>query len=283
MFLLVVLIIGLIPFAGIYLLAEVMFGLSFYLVGYRKKVILQNLSIAFPGNSLMENERVMKGFYRNFSDIMVEAMKAFAMSRNQINKRYVITNPEVLNDFYEKGQSVIAVTGHLANWEWGSLAASLQCKHKVVAFYKPLSNTHIDRFLKWNRSRFGTTLASIYETSKTFEYYKETPSVFLMVADQSPHVGKRDSAIWANFFDRETAFLHGMEKHARNNNYPVIFIEIARVKRGFYEVILSPLADNVQQLAEGEITRRFAAQLESVIRKKPENWLWSHRRWKIER
>ncbi len=278
-FLLFTAIIGIIPFFLMYGFSDFMRLILFRVMRYRKKVVLDNLSNANLGVPYREQKKVLRNIYKNLTDIIIEGIKSFTMSRRQILKRHKLLNPEILDPYFDARKSVIVVTGHYCNWEWGSLSAGLQTPFNIIAFYKPLSNPMVDRFLRWSRSRFGTTLAPIYETSNTFEKFKGTPSIYLMAADQSP--AKAEKAYWVNFLNRKTAFLHGPEKHARNNNYPVVFVEIQRVKRGKYEMMLSVIADDVQHLADGEITRRYAQKLESVIRANPANWLWSHKRWKL--
>ena len=126
-------------------------------------------------------------------------------------------------------------------------------------------------------------LFSISETTSTFKDLKDTPTIFLMAADQSPGRKYIDNAYWIDFLGRDTAFLHGPEKHARANNYVVMYIDVQRTKRGYYTVELSLIADKPSELEDGEITSRFAKKLESVINKEPSNWLWSHNRWKLKR
>jgi KDO2-lipid IV(A) lauroyltransferase len=176
---------------------------------------------------------------------------------------------------------VIIVTGHYGNWEWGALSPALQTRFQIVGFYKPLKNERIDKFARKNRSRYGTHLAPIRETTKTFQDNRGKAVIYLMAADQSP--SNREMAYWVNFLGRDTAFLHGPEKHARINNYPVVYVAIRRVKRGFYELLLSVLAEDPSTLPDGEITRRYAEQLELLIKEDPANWLWSHKRWKLTR
>jgi KDO2-lipid IV(A) lauroyltransferase len=139
----------------------------------------------------------------------------------------------------------------------------------------------MDKMVNRNRSRYGTILAPIRQTTSTFEAYRGHPVIYLMAADQSP--SNREAAYWANFMGRDTAFLHGPEKHARINNYPVVFVAIRRVKRGFYELSLEILVEDPSQIADGEITWLFAEKLEALVREDPGNWLWSHRRWKLTR
>lgn len=275
-----VILISVLPFFVLYRLSDLMHWLMLYVVKYRKRVIEDNLKKAFPEKSEKELKRLVRKTYLNLTDNLAESLKTFTMSKREIVRRHKIVNPEFLDACLKEGKSIIGVTGHYCNWEWGSLSASLQSDYKMVAFYKPMRNKRIDRIIRNSRSRCGTELASIYKTSETFEKYKGMPTVFLMAADQSPSKKQLPKAYWFNFLGRPTAFLHGVEKHARRNDYMVMFIDIQRVRRGFYEVELSLLVDDPAAVPEGEITRRYVEKLEKVIRKAPENWLWSHKRWK---
>ncbi len=282
-FIIFVLLLGLFPFFLLYQLSNLLYLFIYLIFGYRKKVIIQNLEQCFPEKSDTEIKKLLSAIYKNLTDNIVEGIKAFTMTRKQIVKRHKVINPEIINNYYKSGQSIIAVTGHYCNWEWGSLSASLQTDYNVVGLYKPLSNKWIDSFMRWSRTRCGTTMASINETTSTFKKLENTPTVFLMAADQSPGPKYKDKAYWINFLGRDTAFLHGPEKHAKTNDYIVVYIDVQRKKRGYYTIELSVLADNPTTLKDGEITNRFAKKLESVIYKEPANWLWSHRRWKLSR
>lgn len=272
---------GLTPFWLLYRVSDVFRFLLRRVAGYRCEVVSCNLSDSFPGKSEEELNEIEQGFYRNLTDILVEGIKGFTMTRSQFVRRYKVVNPEVVMPYIKAGRSVIVVTAHYNNWEWGTGSASRQVECNVVGFYKPLSNPLLDRFLRYSRQRCGTTLASIRQTTLTFEKYCSAPAIFLMAADQNP--AKPDNAVWVNFLGRETAFLHGPEKHARANNLPVIYAHIVRKRRGWYELVLEPLVDSPNELPYGEITRRYAAKVEEVIRANPANWLWSHKRWKHKR
>lgn len=274
---------GLFPFPLLYLFSYVVRFFLYGIFGYRKAVVVENLKGSFPSYGPKEINRLTNLFYKNLVDIILEGFRAFTMSRRQILKRHRITNPELLEEFYNKGQSVIIVAGHYCNWEWGSLSASLQTEFNVVAFYKPLNNRYVDRFVRWSRSRFGTTLAPISDTSLTFEQCRAIRTIYLMAGDQGMPKEFMDRAYWVQFLNRETAFLHGMEKHARLNNLPVLYADIQRVKRGYYVIEFSILTQQPLELEEGVLTEMYARKLESIILKKPENWLWSHRRWKHNR
>jgi KDO2-lipid IV(A) lauroyltransferase len=282
-FLILVWLFAIIPFFILYPISNFFSGILSYLIGYRKKIIENNLRTCFPAKDDREIKKIVSSIYKNLTDIILESIKAFTMSKKQIVSRHKIINPEILNPYYEREQSVIAVTGHYGNWEWGSVSASLQTEFTMVAFYKPLSNKIIDAFIRKSRARSKTRLVSIFETAKVFEKYKNTTTAYLMAADQSPGRQFMQNAYWLNFLNRDTAFLNGPEKYAKKYNYPVVYIDVQRVKRGFYEIVLSEIAENPSELKDGEITKRFAQKLENVIREEPANWLWSHNRWKLSR
>jgi Kdo2-lipid IVA lauroyltransferase/acyltransferase len=283
LFFLAVLFIGLLPAPLLYVFSNLLRFIAFWIIGYRRDVVKKNLESSFPGIPNNELKRVTHLFYKNLADILLEGIWAFTISRKQILIRYRIINPEVIMQFSESGQSIIGVTGHYANWEWGSLSASLQTDFNVIAFYKPMNNIYIDKFVRWSRSRFGTTLAPINETTLTFEKYKDVKTLFLMAADQGMPKKFSERAYWIQFLNHDTPFLHGMEKHARINNLPVIYVNIQRVRRGYYTLELSVLTAKPLELEKGALTEMYARKLESIIIKKPENWLWSHNRFKLTR
>lgn len=270
--------VSIIPFRALYILSDLVFIFIFYVSGYRRKVVVSNLRNSFPEKSDQEIRGIAKKFYHHLCDISLESIKGFSMSREEIIKRHKILNPDLAQYFYSKHTSVITVPGHYNNWEWGSLSPGIQIQYPIVGFYKPMSNKHTDQFGKKHRSRFGTTLRSIRYTADTFEEFKNTPTAYIMAADQSPSNLK--DCYWINFLNRETAWLHGPEKYARKYNLPVIFVDIQKVKRGYYTLKLVTITEDPSALPEGEITRQYAKHLETLILSEPAYWLWSHKRWK---
>lgn len=269
------------PFWLLYTFSNILYYFFYYVYRYRKNIVYANLSRAFPEKEPEEIVKISRAFYRHFSDILVEGVKAFSMNRRQILERYHLVNPEVLDEYFSQNQSVIAVLGHYNNWEWGSIAAGPQVKHRPVAFYKPLSNKLIDDYIEKTRAKSGTQLISINHTTKSFDNQQDTPAMFIMVADQSP--SNLSKSIWVKFLNQETATLHGPEKHAIRSGMPVFFADVKKVKRGFYQVWLELLVKDPARCIPGEITEKYMQALENQIVSKPEFWLWSHRRWKHKR
>ncbi|MFN8254052.1 MAG: lysophospholipid acyltransferase family protein [Bacteroidales bacterium] len=270
----------LLPFRAMYILADGIAFLLNYIIPYRKSVVMKNLHKCFPEKNEKEIIQIRKNYYRIFSDLLLETLKGTLMNKKQLVDRFRVINPAVSNKFFEKGQDVIMVLGHFANWEWAT-ASLVEClKHHPAVLYKPISNIYIDDFIKKSRARFGIDLVSIYQTGRYFLSKKAKPVAYYMIADQySPNKIRQ---ITANFFHSQTGFLNGPEKYAKLLNIPVIYTEIRREKRGFYTMELFELCEDPAQMPPGEITQRYANFLENSIKKQPENWIWTHKRWKKE-
>jgi KDO2-lipid IV(A) lauroyltransferase len=280
-FIVFVFVIGILPFRVLYFFSDIIYFILYYIAGYRKSVVSDNIRKSFPDKSEEKIKRLIKLSYKNLADVIVEGFKAFTMSDRQIRERHKVLNPEILNEIENNKRGIIATPCHYGNWEWGAMSPRLYFDHQVVAFYKPLNNPKINRFVNKNRSRTGSLLISIYKTAETFKKFTDQKVIYVMAADQSPSNVKK--AFWVNFLGRETAFLHGPELYAKKYNYPVIFTDIQRVKRGYYELWLSIISDNSAETKEKEITSKYAKKLEEAILKKPENYLWSHKRWKHQK
>ena len=269
------------PFWVVYGLSDFVFVLIFYVFGYRKKVVISNINKAFPNLNKEDKDKIVFRFYKNFADILVEGIKGISLSEKEIVRRYKFINPELAEKHYNDGKNIMIVGSHYTNWEWGVLAGAPQIDHYCIGLYKPLSNKLIDNHFKKNRAQLGMNLVAIKNTKKAFSKSYEKPTCFILLADQSPSNLKR--AIWLDFLGIETACLHGPEYYSKQNNIPILYVDVQRVKRGFYEVRYIPIVDKPETTNEGDITKIYMKTLEEIINKKPEHWLWSHRRWKRKR
>ena len=200
------------------------------------------------------------------------------MPKKSLLKRYKVTNPELLKKYFNENKSIIGIGSHYANWEWGVLSFSLQFPHINFGIYKPMSNKRIDKYMRKHRAAWGMNLIPLKETAKIMATKQEKPSIYLMVSDQSPTSKKY--SIKLDFLNQETYCLHGAEKYAKRLNLPVLYGNVQRIKRGYYEITMTLICDNPQETKDGEITATFMKKLEEIINKKPQDWLWSHKRWK---
>ena len=277
---LLILPLSLLPYPLLYLLSDIIFLIMYRVIGYRKEVVFTNLRNSFPNKSKHELKKIMSDFYRHLCDIIMESVKGFTISEKQLRKRLIIKNPEFSNYYADKGQSIIFVGGHYNNWEICAQAFALYSNHKCIGIYKPLSNALINDKIYTSRSKYGMHLISMKQTKKSFEYGDE-PKAIVFGSDQNPANPKR--AHWVQFLNQDTGVLFGVERYAKEYDWPVVFVSISKVKRGYYEVEYSLVTDNPNEEPHGKITEDFTKRLEQDIINQPQYWLWSHKRWKHKR
>jgi KDO2-lipid IV(A) lauroyltransferase len=228
----------------------------------------------------LEIETLCQEYYRYLCDIIVETFKQLTMSASQISERCKFMNPEMFGEYKKKNQNIVILMGHYGNWEWGGSAFSLLNHHQLRVVYRPLSDPNFDRLLLKTRTKFGTKLIKVKETLKDIIQYKGELSAFAFIADQT---SDPRMAVWTNFLNQETDFSNGAAKIAIKFDYPVVFINITKKKRGYYQVWGEQLVEKPKEHSEQEIIKKFASRLEQQIHHNPSLWLWSHNRWKYQR
>lgn len=272
---------GLLPFRLIYAISDLICLFVFYVIRYRRKIVFKNLRNSFPDKSHKEIHKIERQFYHHFCDIFLESIKAFSMSVNDVIGRYKFLNAGLVDEIYDEGKPIICIAGHYGNWEWAGIAAGNQMKHQPIGFYKPLTNKEIDKFLLKTRVKGRAVLASITKTAETFQVYRNEPVAFYMIADQRPSSSR--FAYWMTFLNQDTPVLHGPEKYARIYNYPVVYADVQKLRRGFYTVEFILVEADPKSSKTGEITMKFMHLLEQKITEHPAWYLWSHNRWKFTR
>ena len=273
--------VSIIPFRLLYVMSDVCAVIMQYLIRYRTNTVSDNLKNAFPKKSPDEIKIITRQFYKHLCDITLESIKGYSLSTKQILKRYQFLNPDIANQYYEKGQDIIIALSHYCNWEWGARVAGSIYRHKLVSLYKPMSNRYIDKYIRKQRMKRSMELVSIYDPKYFFRSKKNKPKAYFFISDQSP--GRAKKAIWVRFLNQDTACLRGIEDYAKLFNLPVIYMDIQRDRRGHYTLEMQELCVNPAKTLPGEITENYMRKLEAVIIEKPEDWLWSHRRWKLKK
>ncbi|MDF2436395.1 MAG: hypothetical protein K0Q95_771 [Bacteroidota bacterium] len=275
---LVILPISSLPFPVLYAISDFLFFILYRVTGYRKKVVLANIQRSFPEKSAKEQEEICRKFYHHFCDLVLESLKTFTISEEEVKKRVVCTNPEVINKYYDQNRSVIIAGGHYNNWEIFAVAVDSFIKHKAVGIYKPLSNKYFDEKMRNTRSKYGLYMISTRDVKKVFDEEAGRRTATIFAIDQSP--SNPDNAYWMEFLKQDTGILFGVEKYAKEYDYPVLYGRINKVKRGHYTFELFDVTDKPKEMAYGEIMEKATMMLEQDIRNQPEFWLWTHRRWK---
>ena len=269
------------PYPILYGISNFLYVVFFYVVGYRKNVVLNNLQNSFPNKTTTEINTIAKGFYKHFADLIVESVKLFSISQKNISKRFTVNNPEVLNAYADSKQSIILVGGHYNNWEMLAVGIDHQIKHQSVGLYTKLSNPFFEKMMLESRSKFGLRMVRTKQTSRYFEEDSANNTVTIFGADQSPTYNK--NVYWTTFLNQETAVAFGTERYAKKFNYPVLFGSIHKVKRGYYSFDVQLITENPLETEDGYITEQHTRMLENQINQEPSYWLWTHKRWKRKR
>jgi KDO2-lipid IV(A) lauroyltransferase len=270
---------SLLPFWFLYLIADVLFVIIYYFIRYRRDVVQQNLANAFPEKTKKERHNIEFKYYRYLADLIVETVKMITVSEKQIQRRVVATNSELVHEYFAKGKSIIAVAGHYCNWEMAALNFNFVTDKRFMIVYKPLSNATFNDFFVKIRSRFGGQPVAMRQTMRKMVEYKNELTVSVLVGDQTPVM--HEVNYFTNFLNQPTAVFLGIEKISKAIDAAVVFYDMKRVKRGYYTYTLVPLTENAKQTAEHEITDAHVQYLDGMVRREPQYWLWSHRRWKF--
>lgn len=271
---------SLLPLGILYLISYPFYLIINYLIGYRKKIITQNLQNSFPDKNAREIAVLRRKYYLHLAQIAAEMLKMLTMSRKNVMKRYRCANPEVVQQFYDQGRSVILVSSHYNNWEWMILSLPMQYGFHAVGVGKANSNKAFEKLVNRARTRYGTEVVFADNVRSIFQQNEQNRvlSAYMMLADQSPNnIQKSYKTL---FLNQPTGVIYGVEYFAKKYNLPVVYYDVIKCKIGRYKVVNELITDSPNETGYGEITRRYVRLLEETIRRKPEHWLWSHRRWK---
>lgn len=270
--------ISLLPFWLLYLISDCLYAVLYYVVGYRRTVVQENLRNSFPEKTESERQQIEKKYFKYLADLIVETVKMISISKQELQRRVVLTNPEVIEQYTKENKSITAVAGHYCNWEWAGLEFSVDSR--LFFIYKPLSSKTFDEFFINVRSRFGGIAVAMKQTMRTMVAHKKEFTVTVFAGDQTPV--QAEANYFTDFLNQPTAVFLGIEKIAKLIDSAVIFYDMKRVKRGYYTYTIVPLVDDSKNSAPYEITGAHIKYLEMMIRREPQYWLWSHRRWKFK-
>ncbi len=273
---------SILPFWLLYLKSDVYYFLTYHVVRYRRKVVRQNLLNSFPEKDAKSIKTIERHFYRNLCDLVVEAPKMMRMGPNGYRKRLTFTNTELIAQLDEKHKNIFFAIPHSGNWEWfGKMIPELS-HHKGLAIYKRVQNTVFERLMLYMRTK-GTDLEMVESNSvlRRLAQLRDNPNAVLMMADQTPH--GLESDYWTEFLHQDTCWFTGIERIAKKLDYAIVFVSMKRQGRGRYEVAFELVTDNPKEMGNGEVMEQYVRHVERFIEDNPDNWLWSHRRWKHQR
>ena len=272
---------SLLPIRIHYLFSDFFYLVVYYLVGYRVKLVRKNLANSFPEKSVEELKKTEKAFYHWFCDYLVETIKMMTISEKELRKRMVFVGTELIDQCVRENQSCALYLGHYCNWEWiTSIPLWMKEKASCGQIYHPLENADIDRIMLKQRNRFGSNSIPMAETLRQLMKFKSenVNSVIGYISDQTPFWNNIHH--WVMFLNQDTPVLTGTERLVRKMKQAAFYIDISRVKRGYYKAEYKLITREPQKMKEFEITDMYFRMLEDSIRRAPAYWLWTHNRWK---
>ena len=275
---------SLLPLRIHYIISDFLFWLLYKVIGYRRRVVWKNLSASFPEKSEAELKEIERGFYHFLCDYFVETVKMMTISKKEIKKRMVFKGIEDLDEVIESGQSIALYLGHYCNWEWvTSMPLWVTPKVQCGQIYHPLENKYFDKLLLRSRERLSSLCISMQDTLREVVRYKREgqPIMIGYISDQAPNWVNIHH--WVDFLNQDTPVFTGTERIVKKMNHAVFYVDMRRIKRGYYEAEFKLMTRDPKELEDFKLTDMYFDMLEKSIRRAPEFWLWSHNRWKRTR
>ncbi|WP_372801870.1 lysophospholipid acyltransferase family protein [Lutibacter sp.] len=271
--------ISILPFKILYFISDFLYVIIYYVIGYRKKVVYNNLKLAFPEKTNEEIIQISKKFYSHFVDIFMEMIKSFTISKKALDKHYKYTNLTFLNELYKDGKSVILTGAHYANWEW-ILGLDPYVSYKTYGAFTKLNNPYFNKKILKSRSRFGVNLVPTSKTISEIDSNEKNKiqSMYGLLSDQSPQLKK--TFYWNHFLGIKVPIHTGTEMLAKKYDMNIVLFETKKIKRGYYETTFSLITNNALKYPNYELTDVFLEKIEQLIRKQPQYYFWTHKRFK---
>lgn len=269
------------PMWVLHRLADVLYVLLYYIFGYRKMVVKDNLEKSFPEQSPKEIKAIAKASYKHLADLIVESLKGFTISEKEMRRRFTVSGIDVLDKYHKQNRNIVLVTAHYNSWEWAGMSMGLHINFKNFGMYKPVTDKVMERALLKTRQKFGLEMYPMKDTAAYFERHKNEYTLTAFVADQTP--SNIEAAYWTTFLNQDTPFFKGPERYAVLYNSVVIFANIQKLGRSRYHTNFELLFEEPTQTKENEITEAYVRRLEEILKADPRYWLWTHKRWKKSR
>jgi len=269
--------VSLLPIKFLYAMSSFTFFITYYIIGYRKEVVIQNIARSFPEKRYGKIQAVSKKFYSCFTAYFAEIIKAVSAPAEILDKKITFENLELIDSYINTGRNVVVSAGHCGNWE---MLNYMPCKIKneMYAVYKPLRSETINSLMIRIRSRFGMKLIIDRSVVRHILSKKASPSVYLFLTDQCPKI--KEEKYRFTLLNQETYIFSGMEKLARTSQAAVIYLHITQQSKGYYKITCMSICSNAKSVKEGEITKKYVDLLTENIKEEPYGWLWTHKRWK---
>lgn len=267
------------PLWFLYILSDFLFVIGYYVLRYRRKLVQKNLRNSFPEKSVTERQKIEKDFYKNLCDYPIESLKLLTITKEELAKRMVFKNPECINPYKAKNQSILLLSSHQFNWEWMLVSGSFTLPIEIDFVYQSVHSNFFDEVMQKARTRFGAYPIQRDRVAREILKRKEKKRGIAIVADQYPGYD-RDKKYHTIFLHQDTVFFYGCQQMAQLTQWPAMYAVITKVKRGYYECTLVTIGEPPYQKESEQVIENYVRAVEKRIMEEPSGWLWSHNRWK---
>lgn len=255
-----------------------------YVVRYRRRLIIRQLSDSFPDKSRAEILTICHKYYRTLAEMIVNTITLSGMSERERARRVTFHGTAALQEIIA-GRNVVALTSHYGFWEYYTFASLWLTHHRLVVAYHPIKDPAMDEFYLRLRSMDSVDTVSSKQFMRYYMTHKEGIDgrniIIGLISDQNSP--PRGDVHWFRFLNHDTLFFDGGEQLALKFGLPVFYLELDRIRRGYYRCEYKMIYDGHEPVVRHEITERYVRALEQTIVRRPELWMWSHNRWKFKR
>jgi KDO2-lipid IV(A) lauroyltransferase len=259
--------------------ASLAFAAAFRGLGVRRSTIRGNLARSFPELDDRHRAEIELEFVRRQAEFAAELVHARRIGEDELRQRVEVVDHGLLANAAPPRPLILAGAHH-GNFEWLLLRLSLELGERLLALYKPLRNPRADAAVRSLRSRFGARIVPAKSILQELARFRDAAGIGI-IADQVPRTSPEKH--WVQFLGQDTPFYMGPELLARALRSRLVFLRMDRLARGRYRLELRALNEPGERLPNGELTERYARELERWIREDPAGWWWSHKRWKLTR
>lgn len=267
------------PWKLFYAFSTFTYIIIYYIIRYRRTTVTNNLRLVFPEKSNDEIKKIRKEFYKHMCDMFLEMTKSLSITREELIKRYKVTNLEEFHEFERKNKSIITLMGHYGSFEWSN-AIDLVSINPCVGIYKQIKNKYFDHLAHRIRGRFNSRLIASHKVARQIIKDKKENNIcaYGMISDQSPKI--YNAKYWTDFMGIKVPIFMGGEFLAQRLDVIVLYLHVEKVKRGHYEVTFIPITENSKEEPKYFVIKKYLRLLEQQIKDKPQYYLWTHKRWK---
>ena len=268
---------GLLPIRLVYAFGWLLGRTGYVLAGPYRRLVLHNLSIAFPKESDAARRALAREHFGRLVANLFCGVRVASLSNDEISRVAQIDNREVFDRLAAQNRGVVVALAHLSNWELvARMGVGFFPPGRNATIYQPIGNPFIDAYARALRSSFGLVLFNRRDGFNAPVTFLRAGGLIGVLVDQ--HAG--DSGAWTPFFGRLASTSTLAALFAGRTRAAIVPCAVSTIGMGRWRLeVAEPIESGPHESLES-MTARLNMAVESMIRKSPADWFWMHNRWK---